>query len=131
LFKLALDFSFVLNMDTADRIYPWTILLLEKDLKRAKAVRQKILSTWPNSKIEILRDATVKIDWAGVEMVISNSEFLSTIEWIKNATLIPTVVYSEPSSLNLSQLLGKKSCFHQLHGAFSTLLKCSFSSSLT
>ena len=118
-------------MDTVDRDYPWAILILDEDPERSEAVRQKILQAWPNSRIEVKRDNVVDVDWAGIEAVLSFSKFSSVVEWIRNATLIPVLVYSDASSLDLANVLVKKSCFHQFHKAFSTLLNCSFTISFT
>lgn len=118
-------------METVDRNYPWTILVLEDDIIRSQQIREKVIQTWPKSQVKVKHHQDLNIDWGSVEAVISFSEFEPIISWIRNATLIPVLVYSDSTKLDLSQLLVKKSCFHQFHNAFSTLLNSSFSISFT
>jgi hypothetical protein len=118
-------------MELVDRNYPWTILILDDDTTRSQQVREKVIQTWPKSRIDVKHHQDLNIDWGNIEAVISFSEFEPIISWIRNATLIPVLVYSDSSTLDLSHLLVKKSCFHQFHNAFSTLLNSSFSISFT
>lgn len=118
-------------MKFADKNYPWTILILDNDSTRSQQVCEKIIQIWPKCKVEIKDHQDLNINWGTIEAVVSFSEFESIANWVKRTTLIPVLTYSDLASLDLSQLVIKKSCFCPFETAFSALLNSSFSISFT